>query len=161
MKSTRLFQLVAAVAMMLMGARAALADAAGAWAPVNSSDAAQIWNWGYYLWNADSSAAHTVVSGNLAGQVGLGNTTYDVKIYGYTNGGAGQSIICWFDITDLGTHSTVEGSDVSGTTAGYVTLHPSVTTPNTTGPFLASIRCQIPKANANGNAFIFGSGQVL
>jgi hypothetical protein len=161
MKNVRLFQWIVAVVLMMTGTRAAFADAAGAWTPVQSGDAAQIWNWGYYVYNADTSGAHTVVHGILAGQIKLGNSPYTTKVYGYTNGGTGQSITCWFDVTDLGTHNTVETSTVSGTTAGYVTLNMSITTPNTSGPFLGSLRCQIPKANSNGNAFIFGSDEVL
>jgi hypothetical protein len=159
MRTTRLFQ-VLAVATLTICTRAALADSAGAWAPLSSSDAAQLSDWGYAVFNTDSSSAHTVVEG--LGFANFSNHLYSVVVYGNTNGGTGQAITCWLSIIDPLTGNLVEGTNSSGTTAGPVHFTVTATSPSSTlAPFyLTSVRCQIPKANANGNAFIIGSGPL-
>lgn len=165
MKLTALIRASVVVATAALMSRAALAQEApaqpaGAWIPATSSDAAHIVNQAYYVYNTDTSAAHVVVSGSglSVGSIpGLSAGTYSAEFYGYSNGGSGQAITCWVDVTDLITHNTVETSGSSTTTLGYVAFSVSytLTTNMFTDPTVMSTKCSIPKDNSNGISFLF------
>jgi len=133
------------------------AQPAGNWSPSTSTDAAHIVNNGYYIYNNDSSATHTIVSGapvNFGTLPGLVSGAKTATFYGYSSNGL--PFVCYINITDLVTHNTVQTSGVSSGT-GYVPISVPYTVTNAvyTNPTVISTQCNIPKQTSGGVSFLF------
>jgi len=149
----RIVNVIAVCGVIVLGSKTALAGgiAAGAFIPVNSGDAAQLWNWGDYVYNNDTAGPHTAVA---SAGVQIPSSIVGITVYGGANGGT-QGVQCWFIARNSSTGAEVTSTATSSAANGVFTpMTLNLNLPSGSGIEALAVKCQIPPKNANGFAYV-------
>jgi hypothetical protein len=122
MNIQRFCSIVSGFALLAVSADVLANGSAAAFRPASQSDAPSIGYNGYYLWNADPNATHTVVAD-------LGVTTatsMTVRVRGNTQGLLDSISTCAIRARGLTNASNTEGPLVLTGSAGFFTMNVSI-----------------------------------
>jgi hypothetical protein len=130
------------------------AASAAAFHPVYPTDAANITNYGYEIFNTDTSTAHNVV-GYLARDAGS-YTNYQATVIANNNGG---SLSCDIEVLNTSTGAFFFSSLITTTATGFVSFPINLSLTAGSPIALFSLFCSLPPKNAYGPSYLFGVSQ--
>jgi hypothetical protein len=149
------FAMTLTISALLVGgsqpALAANAPSAGGFTPVSATDASSTVNYGYALWNTNTTggASISVVANTPGAYTGLKQT---MTFYIYGNA---LSTSCWVSLWDPVGHHLVQYSNNSGTAVGYSSFQ--IVVPAGSVAAAESIFCQVPSVNGTyGTSYFYG-----
>ncbi len=150
-RTTTVFATTIVTCTLLVASAQARDISGAAFHPNSSFDASFITYAVGAVTNFDSQSSHEVVA-DLGTVEGPGNVTFTVNVYGVSNGFQ-QS--CFVTRRDIQTGNALETQFITND-SGLVTYKASFTFPPGTLNSSVSVRCQLARANANGQSYIYG-----